>query len=113
GIGNGKKRLLARERLPDDSGEEPRCGLVRLSRPDTNGRQPDTDSVEESAPRVVGEQELANRLLRSIRGQRREMKFVGDRGREGRAIDGNGRGEDDLRHISCRTYGLEQRPGSV
>src|SRR5262245_3668613 len=84
-FGDRKECFLAGEGLPDDSGEKARSGLVRLAGAHANCGQPDADPVEDTAPRVVGEQELADRLLSSIGCKRGQMKFVGNRMRERRA----------------------------
>ena len=78
-FGDRQDRLLAGERLADDAGKETRRRLVRLAGPHADRRQPDADAVEEAASRIIGEQQFADRLLRAVGGERREMKFVGDR----------------------------------
>src|SRR5262249_21889794 len=67
------------ERFADDPGKESRGRLVRLARPHHDAGQPDAYPLAKPAPRVIGEQRLADRLLRAIRGERREMKLVGYR----------------------------------
>src|SRR5262245_31489962 len=78
-------RFLAGERLADDAGEEARRRLVRLARAHADGRQTQADAVEDAAPAVVGEQQLADRLLRAVAGERRVQELVADRLGEGRA----------------------------
>ena len=94
GVGDGKLRLLAVERLADDAGEEAGGGLVRLAGPHHDRRQPDADAFEDALARVVGEHLLAHHLLRAVGGQRRQMEFVGDGVRERRAEHRDRRGED-------------------
>ena len=105
----------ASQRLADDAGEESRCRLVRLARAHHDARQPDADAVAEPAPGVIGEQRFADRLLRAVGGQRREMKVVGDRFRERRAENRDGGGVDEPRPIAVagRADRLEQRTGAV
>src|SRR5262245_46857629 len=74
---NRQHRFEARQRLADDPGEETRRRLVGLARPHHDARQADTDAVAEAAPGVVGEQRFADRLLRAVGGERREMEVVG------------------------------------
>ena len=105
----------AGQRLADDAGEESRCRLVRLARPHHDARQPDADAVAEPAPGVIGEQRFADRLLRAVGGERREMEVVGDRFRERRAEHRDRGGEDHPRAIAVagRADRLEQRTGAV
>ena len=62
--------------------KKPDAALLGLPGRTHDGRQPDADAVDEAAARVVGEQQLADRLLRAVGGQRREMEIVRDRVRE-------------------------------
>src|SRR3954449_4063894 len=91
---------LPGERLADDAREEARGRLVGLARPHADRRQPDADAVEEAAPRVIGEQELTDRLLGAVARQRRCEELVADRLREGRAEDRDRRGEDEPRPVA-------------
>src|SRR5215468_20907 len=65
-LGNRQQCLLSRQRFADDPGEEAGGGLVRLSRPHADRRQSDTHTVKNAAPVIVGEQQLADRLLRAV-----------------------------------------------
>ena len=71
-------RLLADERLAHDVGEEAGRRLVGLAGPDADGRQADADAVEKAAARIVGQKQLADRLLRAVAGQRRREELVAD-----------------------------------
>jgi hypothetical protein len=64
---------------------------------------------------VVGQLELAHRLLRAVGGQRREMEFIADHVGEWRAIGGAGRREDQPRPVAVAdgTDRLEQREHAV
>ena len=75
---DGQHRFLAGQRLAQDAGEEARGRLVRLAGPDADGRQADANAVEEAAARIVGEQKLADRLLRAVGGERRVEELVAD-----------------------------------
>ena len=79
----GSTASCAGQRLADDVGEEARGRLVGLARPHADRRQADADAVEEAAPRIVGEQQLADRLLRAVAGQRRREELVADRSGKG------------------------------
>ena len=57
------------------------------------------DAVEKAAARIVGEQQLADRLLRAVAGERGREEFIVDRFGEGRAEHRDRRGEDEARHI--------------
>ena len=111
----GSAASSAGQRLADDAGEETRSRLVRLARPHHDARQPDADAVAEAAPGVVGEQRFADRLLRAVGGERREMKVVGDRLRERRAEHRDRGGVDEPRPIAVagRADRLEQRTRAV
>ena len=52
-------------------------------------------AVEEAAPRVVGKQELADRLLRAVARERGQEELVADRLRKGRTEHSDRGGEDD------------------
>src|SRR3981081_4745950 len=72
-------------------------------------------AAAEAARGVVGEQRFPDRLLRAVRGQRREMKGGGDRFRERRAEYRNGGRVDEPRPVTVagRADRLEQRTGAV
>ena len=92
-------RLLPRERLAEDAGEEARGRGVRLARPDGDRRQADADAVDKALARIVGEQQLADRLLRAVARERRREILVADGFGERRAEHRDRRGEDELRHV--------------
>ena len=116
-LGHGEDRLLTDERLAQDAREEARRRLVGPPRPDADGGQPDADAVDEAAAGVVGEQELTDRLLRAVAGQRcgSEVlrRHVGQRSTEHRDRGG----EDQPRSVPVdRVRGadrLEQCTGAV
>ena len=112
-VGDRQYRFKPCERFADDAGEKTGGRLVRLAWTHADGGQADADAVEDAAPVVVGEQQFADRLLRAVGGERREMEVVGDRGRERRAIDRDRGGEDDLRLIAGGADRFEQRAGAV
>ena len=87
-------RLLTGERFADDAGEKARCREVRLSGPHADGREAEADAVKETAPRIVGKQEFANRLLGAIACQRSEEKLIADLVGEGGAENRDGGSED-------------------
>src|ERR1700722_1949668 len=92
--------LLPGKGLANDRRKEPGGRLVGAPRPHRDGRQPDTDAIEEAAPAVFGEQKLDDRLLGPVRGQRRQMKIIGDRLREWRSEHGDRGGENKARAIT-------------
>ena len=77
------------------------------------------DPVEEAAPRIVGEQQIADRLLGSVAGQRGGDELVADLFRERRAEHGDRGREDEARPIGAARQRLlapdrlEQRVGSA
>jgi hypothetical protein len=75
-------RLLTGKRLAENIGEEAGCRLVGFARADADRRQPDADAVENIEPRIVGEKQLADRLLRAVARQRRGEELVADLIRE-------------------------------
>ena len=66
-------------------------------------------------PVVIGEQQFAHRFLRAVGGERRQMEFVGDRGRERRAKHRDRRGEHEFRMIAVAGLadGFEQMLDAV
>ena len=114
-LGHRQHRLLAGERLADDAGEEARRRLVRLSRAHADRRQADADAVEEAAPAVVGEQQLADRLLRAVAGERRAEVLVADRIRERRAEHRDRGSEHHSRLVAVARFAdrLEEIPRAV
>ena len=118
-VADGQDRLLARQRLPDDPGKKSGSRLVRRAGPHADGREPEADPVEKAAPRIVGQQQLANRLLRSVARQRRRREVVADHVGKGGAEHGDRRGEDEARPVDAagqRIFapnGFEQGAGSV
>ena len=99
GFRHRQHRFLAGERLADDAGEEARRRLVRLARAHADRRQADADAVEEAAPAVVGEQQLADRLLRAVARERRVQELVADRLGKRRAEHRDRGGEHDARLV--------------
>ena len=98
-LGNRQDRLLPDQRLAQDAREEPGRGLVRSPRTDADGGQPDPDAVDEAAPGVVGQQQLPDRLLGAVAGERRVLEVLGDGVGQRRAVD--------------RDRGREDQPGVV
>src|SRR5262249_34970511 len=101
--------------LADNAGEEAGGCAVWLARPHHNGRQANTDTLAEAAPGMVGEKKFADRLLRAIGGQRREMKLIRNGRWEGRAEHGNRGCIDELWPIAVPRGAdrLEQQTHSV
>ena len=89
------------------------AALFGLARPHADGRQPDADAVEEAAPRVVGEDQLADQFLRAVGGERRLLEIVIDHIGERRPEHGDRRGVDDARLVTGEPDGIEQRPRPV
>src|SRR5215475_7615277 len=108
-------RLHPCQWLTNDRRKEARCGLVGLAWPNNNAWQANANAVEHAATRVVSDQQFADCLLCSVRCQRREMKFVGDRIRIRRAEHRDRRCEYQLRMIalSMPADRLEQSPAAV
>jgi hypothetical protein len=94
-------RFLPGERLAQDVGEEPRSRQVRLARADNDGGQPDADAVHKPPPRIVVEEQLYDRLLCTVTGQRCSEELVADRFGEWRAEHSDRRGEHQLREIGA------------
>src|SRR5215510_15951498 len=113
GVRDRQKRFLSCQRLADNPREETGRRLVWLARPHANGRQPDTDAIKKSAPRIVGEQQFANCLLRSVGGQWREVKVIGNGRRKRRTENGDRRRKYDLRFVFCSPDRFEQRTSSI
>ena len=66
------------------------------------------------APGVVGQQQLADRLLRAVAGQGRRVILVRDREGQRRADDCDGRGEDHARAVALlRADRVEEVPRAV
>ena len=86
--GDRADRLLAGERLADDAGEERGGGAVRPAGPHGHRHQPRRAAVDEALARVVGDQVLADQLVRAVGGLRRGQGVVGDEVGQGR--DGSG-----------------------
>src|SRR2546428_167557 len=78
---------------------EARLRPVWRTRTDTDGRQPDADAVEKAAPRVVGQEQLANRFLSAVARERRGRVVVADHVGERSAEHCDRRGEDDSRAV--------------
>ena len=58
--------------------KKPEAALFGLPRTDANGGQPDPDAVNETASGVVGQQELPDRLLGAVAGERRDLEILGN-----------------------------------
>src|SRR5579872_940855 len=99
-------RLLARKRLADDAGEKAGGRLVGRAGAHADRRQAQADSVEEPAPRVVREQEFADRLLGPVACQRRAEELVADLVRKRGAKYRDRVGEDESRPVSAAGKGL-------
>src|ERR1700690_2221111 len=84
-VGDRQDRFLSVERLPNDAGEETRRCFVRFARPHHDRWQSDPDAFEKAAPRIISQQQFADRLLRAVGSERREMEFFADRFRKRRA----------------------------
>ena len=56
------------------SRRSPDAALFGRARPDADGGQPDADAVDEAAPGVVGQQQLADRLLGAVAGERQRRR---------------------------------------
>ena len=98
-VADRQQRLLPLQRLADDAGEEATSRSIGLARPDHDRGEADADALDEAAPGIVGQQQFADRLLRAIAGQRRDVELVGDRRRERRAENAARAGEDELGRI--------------
>ena len=75
-------RLDASERLAHDPREERRRGAVRAARAHGHRHQSRRAAVDKALPRIVGDQVLANQLVRSIRGLGRRQRVVADERRQ-------------------------------
>ena len=111
--------FASRQRLADDPGEEARGRLVRQARANRDRRQANSDPVEKAAPRIIREQQFADRLLRAIARERRREELVADRFGKRRAENRDRRGEDEPRPIGAArgdvlaANRLEDHPGAV
>lgn len=100
-----QNRFLTNQRLAQDIGEEAGSSRIRLAGTNADGRQANADAVEETATAIVGEQQLADRFLRAIAGQRRGVELIRDRIGERRTEDGDRRGEDHSRLVTVLAVG--------
>src|SRR6516165_4412400 len=114
-IRDRKRGFHSRQRLADDAGEEAGSGGVRLARPHHHAGQPYAYAVAEAAPRVVGEQQLPDRFLRAVGGQRCEMEIVRNGIRKRRAEYRDRRCEDEFRPVAVADGAdrLKERAHSV
>ena len=74
------------------------------------------DAVDETAARVVGQQQLGDRLLGAVARQRGELFVVADHVGERCAKDRDRRGDHDTRHVLAVLLGaqrVEQQPRAV
>src|SRR5690606_24626201 len=106
------------QRLAQDVGEEARRGEIGLAGADDDGGQPDADAIHEALARVVVEEQLADRLLRAVAGERRRKELVADGLGERRPEYRDRRGEDEPGNVGTVAQPLlpdrlEQQPGAV
>jgi hypothetical protein len=110
-------RALAGQRLPDDAGEEARRRPVGAPRAHADRRQPDRPSAQEALAGVIGQQLLADDLLRAVAGLRVRRGLIGHdigQGVIGRGAEGrHGTGVDHDRSGPERTARSEQRLGGT
>src|SRR5579872_6771260 len=108
-------RLLARERLAQDAGEKSGCRLVGKARADADGGQANADPIHKAAPRIIGKQKFADRLLGAVAQKRRVEKFIADRFGEWRAEYRDRRSEDEARLVAVagEPDRIEQHPRAV
>ena len=114
-LGYRQHRFLAGERLAQDVGEESGRRLVGQAGADADGRQPDADAVHETAARIVGQQQFADRLLGAVAEQRRVEELVADGVGKRRAEHRDRRGEHHARLVAAADQpdGVEQHPRAV
>ena len=114
-IGDRQDRFHTRQRLTDDAGEETRRRLVGFARAYADGRQANADALEKAAPRVIGQQQFADRLLRAVGCEWRQREIDRDRVGKRRAVDRDRRGENHLGLVTAagQTDGFEQRARAV
>ena len=95
--------------------KKPEAALFGLPGRTHDRRQADADAVEKAAPRVVGEQQFADRLLRAVGGERRQMEIVGDGVGKRRAEHRDRRGEHEFRLVAVADCAdrFQQRAGAV
>ncbi len=103
---SGSRRMLEKK---------PEAALFGQAGPDADGRQPNADAVHETAARIVGQQQLADRLLGSVAEQRGMEELVADRVRERRAEHRDRRGEHDPGLVAAANQPdrIEQHPRAV
>ena len=106
-------RIQAVERLADDATGEGRQRGIGPARAHTDRGQPQRPAVDEAAPRVVVDEQLAHRLLRSVRRLRRQRGGLGHDVRQGAAVDRTAAGEDESRLMPAGATDLEQQAGAV
>src|SRR5262249_28526603 len=70
-------------------------------------------TIEEALARVIGDQQLADALLRAVGGQRRGKKLIVNGLRKWRPEYGNGAREDQARLMAGGPNGLEQQPRAI
>ena len=109
----GSTASCAGQRLAHDVGEEARRRLVGLARPHADGGQADADAVDEALAAVVGDQQLADVLLRAVGGERRVEELVADGVGERRAEHGNGAGKHQPRLVAGLAHRLQQAARAV
>ena len=104
---------LAVQGLPDDPGEETRRRGVGPPRTNGDGGQANADAVDQAPPGVVGQQQLAHRLLGPVRRERGEVEVVVDDRGERRPEHGDRRAEHHPGPARGRSQGVEQVAGAV
>ena len=97
------------ERLAEYAREKTRCRGVRLAGTHDDRRQANADAIKEAAARVVGKQQLVDRLLRAIAGERGVEPLVTDSFRERRAEHRDRGGEYDTWSIGRLLAGMPDR----
>ena len=110
---DGADRVDAGQRLADDAARERRRGLVRLAGTHGDGRQPQGAAVDEALARHVVDQVFADRLLRAVRGLRRQRRVVGHRIGQRAAEHRERAREHEFRRRGQAAAALEQRARRV
>jgi hypothetical protein len=87
-------------------------GAVRPAGTNDDSRQAHSAAVDKAFAAVIIDQQLADRLLRAVRGLRRQRRFVADRGRQRAAIDRERAREHHPWAGLERAAGIEHRAGA-
>ena len=116
-VAHRQDRLAPDQRLAQDRGEKARSRAVGRTRADADRGQAQAYPIEKATARIVGQQQFADRLLRAVAGERRQVEMLRHRVGQGRAENRAGRGEHDARAISIGQMRdadrLEERAGAV